>query len=250
MHRILLSALVLLLVGTAPTISAQPIPNIWTGNGPFATGQGDNVVQALAVSPDGMTVYSGTGSGTLFTYDYGFMLHVTITGNGNGLVSDDTGGINCASGSVTACSDTYLHDTTVLLTPTTTTTSSTFSGWTSPDCSGYSTCTVAMLNNKIIDAGFGLGPKGSGPMARIVSGNGFDSISNAYDAAGQNTVIQAVTGPHSVGALTLDNGTTVTLKGGYDAAFQTPDQPSILQGTLKVQSGILRVNNVKVMKAP
>jgi hypothetical protein len=208
------------------------------------------VIQTLAISPDGMTVYAGTGSGTLFTYDYGFLLHITTSGSGSGLVASDTGGISCASGSGTACSDTFLHGTTVLLTPTTTTASSTFTGWTSPDCSGYSTCTVAMQNDKIIDAGFGLGPTGSGPMARIVSGNGFDSIANAYSAAGQGAIIQTVTGTHSVGTLKLDRGTAITLKGGFDANFQTPGQPTVLQGVLDVTSGSLRVDNVRVKHGP
>lgn len=42
--------------------------NEWSGSGPFSTGTGTRVVNALAVSLDGGTVYAGTGNGALFSY--------------------------------------------------------------------------------------------------------------------------------------------------------------------------------------
>jgi trimeric autotransporter adhesin len=42
--------------------------NEWTGSGPFATGLGNRVINALAISSDGATVYAGTGSGTVLIY--------------------------------------------------------------------------------------------------------------------------------------------------------------------------------------
>lgn len=41
---------------------------IWEGGGPFATGVANRTIHALAVSPDGLTVYAGTGGGTMFRY--------------------------------------------------------------------------------------------------------------------------------------------------------------------------------------
>jgi hypothetical protein len=49
-------------------MSAIADVNQWSGSGPFATGLGNRVISALALSPDGKTVYSGTGSGTVFSY--------------------------------------------------------------------------------------------------------------------------------------------------------------------------------------
>lgn len=49
---------------------AAPIPDQWNGSGPYATGQGNRTIKTLAVSADGMTVYAGTGSGTVFVYAY------------------------------------------------------------------------------------------------------------------------------------------------------------------------------------
>lgn len=66
----LMSALYLLLAICSPSL-ADPAPlNQWNGSGPFATGLGNRVVTALAVSQDGKTVYAGTGSGTVFSYAY------------------------------------------------------------------------------------------------------------------------------------------------------------------------------------
>jgi hypothetical protein len=50
---------------------ATPVPNTWTGSGPFATSEDNRVITALAVSADGQTIFSGNGSGTIFSYDYG-----------------------------------------------------------------------------------------------------------------------------------------------------------------------------------
>lgn len=42
----------------------------WSGAGPFATGQGNRVITALAVSADGLNAYAGTGSGTVLRHAY------------------------------------------------------------------------------------------------------------------------------------------------------------------------------------
>jgi hypothetical protein len=56
----------LFLLGT----SAQAF-NSWVGTGPLPPVAGDRVIGALAVSPDGQTVYAGNGSGTVFKYAIG-----------------------------------------------------------------------------------------------------------------------------------------------------------------------------------
>lgn len=47
--------------------AASPLDQ-WVGTGPFANGQGNRVVTALAVSANGMNAYVGTGSGTVLHY--------------------------------------------------------------------------------------------------------------------------------------------------------------------------------------
>lgn len=49
-------------------VSAHAANDTWEGGGPFAAGAGNRVINALAVGPDGFTVYAGTGSGTVFRY--------------------------------------------------------------------------------------------------------------------------------------------------------------------------------------
>lgn len=52
-------------------LSALSGVGTWTaGTGLPATGLGNQLINALAVSPDGLTVYAGTGSGTVLSYAY------------------------------------------------------------------------------------------------------------------------------------------------------------------------------------
>jgi hypothetical protein len=66
MRNFLLSGLLLLLLPW----SASAAVSSWSGAGPFTTGAGNQVINALALSPDGLTVYAGTGSGTVLSYQY------------------------------------------------------------------------------------------------------------------------------------------------------------------------------------
>ncbi|HET6419778.1 MAG TPA: Ig-like domain repeat protein [Geobacteraceae bacterium] len=86
--------------------------NTWTGTGPFATGLGDRVITALALSPDGKTVYSGTASGTVFSY--AVIPPTAVTNAATGILAIDAtlnGTVNANSLS-TAVSFDYGHDTT------------------------------------------------------------------------------------------------------------------------------------------
>ncbi|GAB4090824.1 IPTL-CTERM sorting domain-containing protein [Hydrogenophaga soli] len=51
-------------------VHAAPVYDQWVGTGPFATGQGNRVITALAVRPDGTQVFAGTGSGTVLGYAF------------------------------------------------------------------------------------------------------------------------------------------------------------------------------------
>jgi hypothetical protein len=102
-----------------------------------------------------------------------------------------------------------------------------------------------MTGSRNVTAGFGLGPGNNGPMAKVVQ-TGYDSVANAYSAAGAGSTILALAGNHSVGTLTLDQGNDVTIKGGYDSLFLTPGLPTVLQGVLYIRSGSLRVDNVRI----
>lgn len=42
----------------------------WSGSGPFASGLGNQAIDSLAISADGMRLLAGSGSGTVFSYTY------------------------------------------------------------------------------------------------------------------------------------------------------------------------------------
>lgn len=66
----------------------------WVGAGPFATGLGDQVITALALTPDGKTAYAGTGSGTVFKHVRFYSVGGTVSGlaSGKSLTLRDNGG--------------------------------------------------------------------------------------------------------------------------------------------------------------
>jgi hypothetical protein len=66
LRNVLLTGLLLLL---APLVALSGV-NTWTGSGPFGAVSGNWVVNALAISPNGLTVYAGMGSGTVLSYGY------------------------------------------------------------------------------------------------------------------------------------------------------------------------------------
>lgn len=82
--------------------AASAATDTWEGSGPFATGQGDRVVGALAVSPDGGAVYAGTGSGTVFRYTHAASPVNGACGSDNGLTLTATPANLCTAGSAGA----------------------------------------------------------------------------------------------------------------------------------------------------
>jgi hypothetical protein len=168
---------------------------------------------------------------------------VAIIGLGSGSVTSDTGGINCINSSQGVCNEYYPSNSVVTLSAFTAQGSS-FTGWTG-NCNGFAPCVLAMTNNMSVTANFSLGPNNNGPMA-MVGQTGFDSIANAYSAASSGASILAVTGTHIIGSLLLDLGKDVDLYGGYDSIFNSVGAPSVLQGTLEVGNGSLRVSNVQL----
>ena len=65
-----LLALLALLAGLLGAGALWAAPSQWnTSGGPMATGLGNRAISAMTVSADGKTIYAGTGSGTVFSYD-------------------------------------------------------------------------------------------------------------------------------------------------------------------------------------
>jgi hypothetical protein len=84
-------------------------------------------------------------------------LTIAVAGTGTGRVISSPPGIDCsnAGSGAGSCTHSYPKGTLVLLTPTAAG-GSTFKGWTSGDCAGVGTCTVAVDSNKSVTATFAL----------------------------------------------------------------------------------------------
>jgi len=218
---------------------------------------GDSFGSLVAIASNGdsaligaynKTIGGNSSQGAAYAFNLGFAAGFTLSvsipaGPGSGTVTSDIGGINCIGNSQGTCLVDLPADTTLTL-GASTSGNSTFTGW-SQDCSGFSPCILAMTTDRSVTASFGLGPSDNGPMAKI-SSTGYDSIGNAYSAAGAGETILAVTGLHPGSTMTLDLGKNVVFKGGFDPLFETTGLPSILQGVFTIRSGSLRVDNVRV----
>jgi uncharacterized repeat protein (TIGR02543 family) len=128
--------------GTTVELTASAVPNAkftgWTG---ADTTNGNTCT---------VTLTSDRNVGANFAPDTR-TLSVTKTGSGSGLVTSSTGGIDCGA----TCSAPILVGTTLNLTASASPTSR-FVGWTGADSSSGNTCTVAMSDNRSVQANFAI----------------------------------------------------------------------------------------------
>ena len=205
--------------------------------------RGATTVKYVAIDPFGTASAVGMQNYN-FSLTTDKTLTVTSSGSGSGQVTSDTGGISCSRPVNGTCVALYPDGSPITLTAITTA-DSTFVGWTG-DCTGVAPCILAMSSNKNTVAQFGLGPNNLGPVAKIEL-TGYNSANDAYSAAGLHSTILAVAGIQSVEILQMNQGKNIILRGGYNSLFTTPTtQPTILKGTLIIDSGSLRVENVKL----
>lgn len=90
MNRFFSMMLAALLPALLP-ITAHAADNTWSGSGPFATGLGNRVINALAVRDDGTAVFCGTGSGTVFLRD---IKSPTLVTNAATAITSDSAQLN------------------------------------------------------------------------------------------------------------------------------------------------------------
>ncbi len=220
---------------------------VWKeGANPIATGVSPTISLGLGVHTITLTVTDNRGATASTTVSITvavptFRVSLALDGSGSGTIhsvsTPATSDLNCSG----TCSSSYPVGTVVTLSATTAA-GSTFSGW-GQDCSGLGPCSVTLDADRNMTATFGLGPNNTGPMA-MVGPTGLDSISSAYQACALSDTILVLAGNHAVGTITLNSGKVITLKGGYDATFQTNGQTSILQGYLGIRSGLVRAGHI------
>lgn len=163
-------------------------------------------------------------------------VNIVSSNGGGGSVTSNPGGINCLGG---ACSANFAAGSSVTLMARANT-GSTFAGWSGACASaGTGDCTISMTAVRSATATFGLIPK-----ARV-SGTPFGTIASAYATINISGIIetQAIT---FIENLILNNGSAVTMQGGYDPAFSARTGYTVLDGTLTIGSGSLVVDQLVI----
>ncbi|SJZ88712.1 YD repeat-containing protein [Trichlorobacter thiogenes] len=162
-------------------------------------------------------------------------LTVTIQGlyGGGGSVNSNPSGIACSSGT---CSANYANGTQITLIPSANDASA-FSSW-SGDCSGTGNCEVSLITDKSATASFSLIPK-----ARV-AGIPYGTLSSAYQAVGDNGVLEAQSLVF-VEDLSLNRNVVFTLMGGYFSDYNTfRTGYTTLQGRLTVGTGTIKIDRL------
>jgi len=187
-----------------------------------------------------VTAANNDGPGPAATATNLDWLDVTLNGTGSGSVNSAPNGISCSSGT---CGDNYnpvLPINQVTLTPSASN-GSQFTGW-GGACTGVGACNVTMDPlYQSVSATFDVLQN-----AQIVgSPQVYGLLQSAYDDATAVAVI------HSKGVtfaenLTLVKPKAVVLGGGFDANFSTQSGLTILQGSLAISQGSLRVDHFAI----
>lgn len=161
-------------------------------------------------------------------------INIAASNGGSGSVTSNPGGINCLNGT---CSANFTAGSDIVLIPLANA-DSVFAGWTG-DCSsaGTGNCTVSMAAARNATATFALIPK-----ARV-NGTSFGNLATAYDTINFSGIIEAQSFIFTEN-LTLNRGSSVTLRGGYDSTYSTRAGYTELNGVLTIDSGSLVVDRL------
>lgn len=168
-------------------------------------------------------------------------LSVTMAGNGGGAVNSNPVGLACASGT---CSWNFAINSWVnlLATPDV---NSTFGGW-SGACNGSGDCYVYMNSVQAVTASFT-----ANPQTVKIDGDGtcYYSIGSALNTITAPGTIIRIRDQVFAENILMTGSVTVQLVGGYlDDAFTTQGatSTSVIDGTLKISSGALKVQRISV----
>jgi photosystem II stability/assembly factor-like uncharacterized protein len=197
-------------------------------------------IKALVVDPvSPTTVYAGTDGGGVFKTTFGYYTVTTgFSGTGRGSVASDPTGMACGSG----CSRQFEFASHVTLSATAAD-YSTFDGWTGA-CFGTS-CGLTMDADKIVGAIFNLDTTHKARIPYPAQFLYFSTLQAAYNSANSVYPVQAW-GTDFTGDLNAaDAGNkAVTLKGGYNGAYNANNGYTTLHGSLTVTKGTLTVERL------
>jgi YD repeat-containing protein len=171
------------------------------------TSAGEKSADLTIPSNDPLTpTFNGPLSGTVVE---GRSLTVIKSGNGTGMVTSSSPGINCGDD----CSELYIKGTVVTLTATTPS-DSIFTGWTGGGCSGTGNCVITMNNDTTVTAGFNGKYSISG---RVITSarTSLEGVTISASGANTGTATTDNSGKYTVTGLTNGTYTLVPSKTGY-----------------------------------
>jgi photosystem II stability/assembly factor-like uncharacterized protein len=229
-----------------PTWSVTPTTyaTIDSGTGVLATLSvtGDQAATINASYTFGGITLSATRK--IIILDQRYTLTIGIDGNGNGSVNSiPSGPIACSYSPLAGtCSTNQTADTTLTLAATPGG-DSTFSGWGGACTNSVGNCDVLFDADKSLTATFTLAP-----LARILT-TPYATLLAAYNAAAtSDTVIMLKEGEpgSALGTLNANADKSVTLRGGYNAAYTANSGSTVILGPVTLGSGMVIFDNVGV----
>ena len=211
--------------GIVATIAFDIVGPVTAGNESFKLYPTATDATGITVSVNNNSIAIAPGANPL-----------TVSVSPNGTVNSLPAGIAC-SNSGTNCSANFYANTTVTLLPTPSVDHD-LSSW-SGSCTGSDGCAVILSGNGNVVATFS-------PNNRVqTNGIVYDTLLKALNIVQNNPVILA-SDFHFPENMTLDQNRVVTLKGGYNWAFDSQIGVTYTKGPLLVKSGSLVVDRLVV----
>lgn len=217
---------------TPPGVSATVLTSPVTVTG--LTGGTSYSFQVVAITNNGAGATSTSNSVTPEAPAY--TLTLNFAGNGGGSVNGD---MSCTTG--TTCDPAPFDQNAIVNLIATPDADSVFNGWTGACTVIGNSCFITMSDARTVAAYFS-----AVAQTKIVGGASYSQLSAAYAAAANGAVIQARAVEFNDGDLILNRGVTVTISGGYDAAFSSSDGQTAVKGKVLVRNGRINVDSVVV----
>jgi hypothetical protein len=171
-------------------------------------------------------------------------LNVSFSGNGNGSVNTvPSGPIACSYPPFAGICSTNQTSGTTLTLAASPGSGSLFSGWSGACSNSVGNCDVLLDADKNLTATFTLAP-----LARILT-TPYATMLDAYSAAASSgSVIMLKEGDpgSALGTLNANAEKSVTLRGGYNAAYTATSGSTVILGPLVMRSGTVIFDNVGV----
>jgi hypothetical protein len=205
---------------------------------------GSSITALTSATTYHIRAYATNVGGTAYGDDRSFstdaILSVTIQGAGEGEVHSTVQDINCTGGT---CTENFVFGASIDLTPTPSL-HSIFNGW-SDGCTGLTVpCTIAMSQNRRVNASFVINPAEA-----VWNDPGsiyYDKIGTAYQNATSGVTVIKACRLEITENLNLNMGKTVTLSGGWNSGYSNDNGLTTVKGTMTIGSGVVSVGNIAV----